>query len=53
LSAAGALEAGGIAAKVVENGSKPRKTRKNTKKTVEMPDLPLTSSGKRPHGDPR
>jgi hypothetical protein len=42
-----------IAAKVVESGQKPRKTGKNTNKTVEMPDLPLTRSGKRPHGDAR
>jgi hypothetical protein len=42
-----------IAAKVVENSQKPGKTHKNTNKTVEMPDLPLTRSGKRPHGDPR
>jgi hypothetical protein len=42
-----------IAAKVVEIGQKPRKTFKNTKKTVEMPDLPLTRSGERPHGDAR
>jgi hypothetical protein len=47
---AGALKS---AAKVVENHPKPAKTHKNTKKTVEIPDLPLTRSGKRPHGDPR
>jgi hypothetical protein len=50
---ADSLKALRIAAKVVENPPKPRKTRKNTKKTVEMLDLPLTRSGKRPHGDPR
>jgi hypothetical protein len=41
------------AAKVVENPQKAQKTSKNTKKTVEMTDLPLTRSGKRPHGDAR
>ncbi|HEY3988073.1 MAG TPA: hypothetical protein VGM02_02160 [Acidobacteriaceae bacterium] len=42
-----------IAAKVVENPKKHPKMPKNTKKTVEIPDLPLTSGGKRPHGDAR
>jgi hypothetical protein len=51
--AADSLEALKIAAKVVEIRPKPGKSHKNRKKTVEMPDLPLTRSGKRPHGDPR
>ena len=42
-----------IAAKVVENRQKPAKIVKNTKKTVEMPDLPLTSGGIRPHREHR
>jgi hypothetical protein len=42
-----------IGAKVVEKSQKPIKTVKNTKKTVEMPDLPLTRSGERPHGERR
>jgi hypothetical protein len=41
------------AAKVAETRLKPTKILKNTKKTVEMLDLPLTRSGERPHGDPR
>jgi hypothetical protein len=47
------VRAAKTASKVAETRLKPTKTLKNTKKTVEMPDLPLTRSGERPHGDPR
>jgi hypothetical protein len=40
-------------AKVVENPRKPTKIAENTKKTVEIPDLPLTSGAIRPHREHR
>jgi hypothetical protein len=52
-AAPGLAQTAKIAAKVVENPLKTGKNPKNTNKTVEMADLPLTRSGERPHGDPR
>jgi hypothetical protein len=51
--AAGAIAGTASARKVVEIPEKPTKTAQNTKKTVEIPDFPLTTGHIKPHREHR